>query len=132
MQYRILADIVLVMHVCFVIFVVLGSLLVLRWRWLAWIHLPAAIWGVLIEFAGWTCPLTPLEQKLRRMGGEPGFTGGFVDHYVVAFLYPEGLTRGVQIMLGIAVLALNLVIYWRVVARSFPELRLFKKRRSSC
>ena len=130
MEYRLLADMVLVLHLCFLLFVVLGGLLTLRWRRLLWLHLPAAVWGMLIEFASWPCPLTPLEQKLRRMGGEAGYTGGFVDYYVVSFLYPEGLTRGSQIVLGFAVLAINLVIYWRLVSRLFPDLRLSTKRRT--
>jgi hypothetical protein len=130
MEYRLLADMVLVLHLCFVLFVLLGGLLVLRWRRLLWLHLPAAAWGVIIEFAGWPCPLTPLEQELRRMGGEAGYTGGFVDHYVVTLLYPGGLTRTAQSVLGLAVLAINLVIYWRVFSRSRPDPRLSTKRRA--
>jgi uncharacterized protein DUF2784 len=112
--YRALADAVVVLHFCFVLFVVLGGLLVLRWRKLAWVHLPCAVWGVLIEFAGWICPLTPLENHLRALGREPGYAGGFVEHYIVAILYPSGLTRGIQYALGAFVLAVNLFVYWRV------------------
>jgi hypothetical protein len=117
MSYRLLADLVLVVHAAFVVFVMLGGLAVLRWPRLAWGHLPAAIWGAGIEFAGGICPLTPLENHWRRLAGEQGYTGGFVEHYVVAVLYPEGLTRSLQIALGMFVLAVNAVIYVRVWSR---------------
>lgn len=117
MSYGVLADIVLVLHLCFVAFVVLGGLLVLRWPGLAWLHVPAAAWGTLIEFSGGICPLTPLEQRLRRLGGEAGYSGEFIDHYIRTLLYPEGLTRGTQFVLGAAVLVFNLVIYWVLVRR---------------
>lgn len=116
MHYRFLADAVLVVHLAFVLFVVLGGLLVLRWPRLAWVHLPAAAWGALIEFAGWVCPLTPLENRWRRLGGGAGYEGGFVETYVLAALYPEGLTREVQVALGLAVLVVNAAVYfvwWR-------------------
>lgn len=117
MHYRLLADVVLVFHLGFVLFVVLGGVAVLRWPRLAWLHLPAAAWGVLIEFAGWICPLTPLEKGLRRLGGEAGYEGGFVEHYVVALLYPQGLTRGIQLGLGLTVLVVNAAVYWRLLSR---------------
>jgi hypothetical protein len=115
MIYRLLADVVLVVHLAFVLFAVGGGLLVLRRRAVAWLHLPAAAWAALISFAGWICPLTPLENALRRMGGEAGYAGGFVEHYLLSVLYPDGLTRGVQVALGAAVLVLNLVVYLRVM-----------------
>lgn len=111
MWYRRAADLVLLVHLAFVLFVVLGGLLVLRRPRLAWVHVPVAVWGALIEFAGWVCPLTPLENWLRHRGGEAGYAGGFVDHYVVATLYPAGLTRGFQYVLGAFVLALNAAVY---------------------
>lgn len=117
MIYRGLADLVLVVHLAFVAFVVLGGFLVLRYPRLAWIHIPAAIWGVLIEFAGWVCPLTPLENSFRARGGEAGYGGGFIEHYLIAALYPAGLTREVQLVLGTIVLALNLAVYALVIAR---------------
>lgn len=116
MLYRILADLVVLVHFGFVLFVVLGGLLALRWPRAAWIHLPAALWGAGIEFAAGICPLTPLENHFRRLGGEAGYTGGFVEHYVLPVLYPDGLTRGVQLALGMFVLVLNIVVYaivWR-------------------
>lgn len=111
MLYRFLADLVVVLHLAFVLFVVAGGLLVWRWPRLAWLHVPAAAWGALIEFAGWICPLTPLENRLRRLGGEAGYAGGFVEEYLLAVLYPSGLTRTHQLVLGALVLALNLAIY---------------------
>ena len=117
MIYRVLADVVLVLHLGFVLFVVLGGLLVARSPHLAWLHIPAAVWGVLIEYSGWICPLTPLENSFRIRGGEAGYSGGFIDHYVQLTLYPPGLTRSTQLVLGSFVLLLNLVAYARVLSR---------------
>lgn len=117
MPYGLLADVVLVVHLGFVLFVVLGGLLVLRWSGLAWLHVPAAAWGALIEFSGGICPLTPLEQRLRRLGGEAGYSGEFIDHYVRALLYPDGLTRPMQLWLGAAVLLVNAILYWVLLRR---------------
>lgn len=116
MGYRVLADLVLVAHVAFVVFVVLGGLLVLRWRRLAWAHLPCALWGAWVELAGWVCPLTPLENRLRRAAGGAGYAEGFLTHYVVPLLYPPGLTRGMMMGLGVGVIVLNAALYtwvWR-------------------
>ena len=107
----VIADLVVVIHFAFVLFVVLGGLLVLRWPRLAYLHLPAAAWGVLIEFAGWICPLTPLEQSLRLKAGEQGYSGSFIEHYVLPLLYPSALTRTIQVVLGAIVIAVNLGIY---------------------
>jgi hypothetical protein len=115
MGFRAAADAVVVVHAAFVAFVVLGGLLVLRWRRLAWIHVPAAIWGALIEFAGWICPLTPLEHALRARGGAAAYRGDFVEHYILPVLYPANLTRPTQYMLGVLVVAVNALIYWRVL-----------------
>jgi hypothetical protein len=114
MIYLALADAVLVLHLAYILFVVLGGLLVLWRRGLAWLHLPAVAWGVLIEFAGWICPLTPLEQRLLTLGGEKAWNGDFIGHYILQLIYPEGLTRGLQWLLGALVLAINAVIYLRV------------------
>ncbi|HEX8274505.1 MAG TPA: DUF2784 domain-containing protein [Longimicrobiaceae bacterium] len=116
MGYRFLADTVLVLHLAFVLFVALGGLLVLRWRRAAWVHLPAAGWGAVVMFTGWICPLTPLENGLRGLGGEAGYRGGFVEHYVVSVLYPSGLTRGIQVALGLGVILVNVAVYWRLLA----------------
>jgi Protein of Unknown function (DUF2784) len=111
-----LADLVVIFHFAFVLFVVLGGLLVLRWPRLAYVHLPVALYGALIELVGWICPLTPLEKRLRESAGLQGYQGGFVEHYILPVLYPAGLTRGVQWVLGMLVIGINLVIY-AVVAR---------------
>jgi hypothetical protein len=107
----ILADVVLVLHAAFIAWVVLGALAVLRWPRLAWLHLPAVVWGVWIELSGGVCPLTPLEQRLRLAAGEAGYSGGFIEHHLGALIYPSGLTRGTQWLLAGIVLAINLVIY---------------------
>jgi hypothetical protein len=117
MVYRLLADAVLVLHLAFVVFVVIGGVAVLRWPHLAWVHLPAAVWGALIEFAGWICPLTPLENELRVRGGGSSYEGGFIDHYITGILYPNGLTRSAQFALGACVLVINAFVYWRLWRR---------------
>jgi hypothetical protein len=116
MASRWLADLVLVVHLAFVVFVVFGGFAALRWPRLAWVHVPVALYGATIEFLGFVCPLTPLEIWLRRRGGEAGYEGGFVEHYITAALYPSGLTREIQIGLGVAVLLINAAVYvvfWR-------------------
>jgi hypothetical protein len=126
MVYRILADLVVGVHALFVAFVVIGGLLALRWPWVAALHLPAAVWGALIEFQGWICPLTPLEKSLRAAAGEAGYPGGFIDHYLLPALYPAGLTRGVQLALGSAVIVVNLLVYGIVLLRVTRERRTAK------
>lgn len=114
--YALLADALLVLHGLFILWVVLGGFAVLRWPRLAWAHLPAAAWGVWIEWSGRICPLTPLEWALRSRAGQSGHGGGFIEHYVAAAIYPQGLTREVQFALGAFVLLLNGAIYlalWR-------------------
>jgi len=112
------ADLLVVIHALFVVFVVLGGLFVLRWPRLAWAHLPAAAWGALIEFTGCICPLTPLENSLRRAAGQAGYSGGFINHYLVPLLYPEGLSRGTGVVLGICLLLGNVAIYGFVGLRA--------------
>lgn len=124
MFFRGAADLVLVVHLAFVLFVVLGGLLALRWRRVAWVHVPIALYGAMIEFVGFVCPLTPLEVWLRRRGGEAGYEGGFIEHYITAAIYPSGLTREIQLALGAAVLVLNGIVYfvwWRQGRRSTIE-----------
>ncbi|HET9481826.1 MAG TPA: DUF2784 domain-containing protein [Candidatus Polarisedimenticolia bacterium] len=116
MPYGRLADLVVLLHFAFVLFVCLGGLAVLRWPRVAWAHLPAVAWGVAIEYVGLICPLTPLEIALRRRAGGAGYEGDFLGRYVTALIYPEGLTRPGQIVLGTAALAVNVVAYglvWR-------------------
>lgn len=112
MWYSWLADLILCMHAGFVLFVISGGLLVLRWRWIAWLHLPAAAWGAFVEFSGWICPLTPLENWLRVQGGEVSDEQDFTVRYLLPILYPEDLTRGLQLLLGTVVVVLNAAVYW--------------------
>lgn len=117
MPYLLLADFLVVLHLAFLVFVVLGALLVLRRPRLAWAHLPCALWGALVEFTGWICPLTPLEIRFRQLGGEAGYEGDFIERYVLPVLYPEQLTRPMQGVLGALVLTVNAVAYWHVWRR---------------
>ena len=105
------ADIIVLLHFAFILFVSAGGLLVLRWPRLAWLHLPCVAWGVLIEATGCICPLTPMEMRFRLAAGDPGYSGDFIDRYLLPVIYPFGLTRGVQIGLGLALLLFNAVIY---------------------
>ena len=111
MLESILADTLLVLHFFFIIFVVLGGLLTLCWRWMPIFHLPAVLWGAYIEFYGVVCPLTPLEQQLREKAGQTAYSGGFIDHYLIPIIYPSGLAPWHQIVLGIFVIVINVVIY---------------------
>lgn len=115
--YGALADLLLLVHGAFVLFVVAGGLVVARWPRVAWLHVPAALWGAFSEFAGFICPLTPLENAWRRAAGGQGYEGGFIEHYVTAALYPSGLTRTIQVGLGLLVLGLNGWVYWRLWRR---------------
>lgn len=117
MAYRLLADIVILIHLGFTVFVLLGGVLVLRWPKTAILHIPAAVWGVWIEFSGGICPLTPLENRLRVRGGLDGYSESFVEHYLLPLLYPLGLTRDTQIAIGIFVLAINLLFYGLLLRR---------------
>lgn len=113
MTYRILADAVLVLHLAFIVFVVAGGLLLWRFPRLPWVHIPAVLWGVGIELSGGICPLTPLENRLRQLGGEAGYTGGFIEHYLLAIIYPPALTPAWQTALGVGLAVFNLVVYAR-------------------
>lgn len=114
MAYNIAATTVAILHLAFILFVLFGGFLVLKWPKLMWVHLPAAVWGVLIEFAGWYCPLTSWENALLRGAGRAGYSGGFVAHYIMPIIYPPGLTRGMEIAIGLLVLVINLGVYVRV------------------
>lgn len=111
------ADAVVVVHLAFVLFVMLGGLLAVRWPWIMWLHVPAALWGVLIEFAGWICPLTPLENYLRQQSGAAGYRGDFIAHYLLPVLYPTGLTRRSQVALGLLALIVNAGVYTLIFLR---------------
>jgi hypothetical protein len=119
MTYRVLADVVLVVHLSFIVFVVAGGLFFLRWRVVAWIHIPAVVWAVLLEFMGWICPLTPLENWLRAQAGDPGYGSGFIEHFLLPLVYPTILTRDLQVALGTSALILNAAIYaWAIHRRA--------------
>jgi hypothetical protein len=115
MVYQCLAVMVLSLHLGFILFVVAGAVLVVRRRRLLPLHLAAVAWGVAVEVTGAACPLTALENRLRLLAGTAGYAGGFVDHYLVALIYPAGLTRGMQALLAAAVLAVNIALYVRIV-----------------
>ena len=114
------ADAVMLVHFCFIAFALLGSFLVLRWFHVIWAHLAAVAWGIWIEASGRICPLTPLENALRRQAGEAGYSGGFIEHYILPVLYPSGLTRTTQVVLGLIVILVNLAIYGYLVLRHRP------------
>jgi len=123
MMYRLSADLVLILHLAFVAWVVLGGLLVLRWPRLMWIHVPAVLWGVAIEFIGFVCPLTPLEVWLREQGGETPYEGDFIAHYITELLYPDELTRALQVLLGVLALLPNAAIYgYLLIRRTRPGM----------
>ena len=118
MFYTLTADAIVLLHLAFVIFVVAGGLLVFRWRRVALLHLPAVVWAALLEFRGWLCPLTPLELKLRASGGQAGYGGGFIEHYILPVLYPAELDKVMQVEIGSLVIAVNIAVYgwllWRI------------------
>jgi hypothetical protein len=116
MIHRLAADAVLLLHLGFILFVLLGGVLAVRWRWAPLLHLPAAAWGVYIELSGGLCPLTPLENRLRIAAGDAGYAGGFIEHYLLALIYPAGLTQDVQYVLAAIVVGVNALAYgwvWR-------------------
>lgn len=117
MLARLAADAVVLLHLGFILFVLLGGLLVLRWPRLAWLHLPAAAWGTAVEFLHLYCPLTPLENHFRALAGDNGYNGGFVEHYLIPLIYPAGLTEATQAILGLVVLAINLPPYLLLLLR---------------
>ena len=117
MIFRLLADVTVVLHLAFVLFVVCGGLLALRKRAIAWAHVPAAAWGAWIEFAGWICPLTPLENWFREKGGATAYSSSFVERYIIPTLYPDALSRELQWALGALVVTINLLIYLYIFAR---------------
>ncbi|SEI55149.1 Protein of Unknown function [Azotobacter beijerinckii] len=117
MLYRLAADALLVAHLLFILFVLLGGLLLLRWRVLAQVHLPAMAWGAATEFFSLPCPLTGWENALRRAAGESGYDGSFIEHYLLPLIYPAGLTPGIQVWLGTLVLLVNALVYLWLLGR---------------
>lgn len=108
---RMFADFLVLFHFAFILFVIIGGFLVIRWRWIIWLHIPCAFWGALIEFTGWICPLTPWENSLRIAAGSSGYSGGFIEHYILPIIYPSGLTRELQIIFGTIVISINIIAY---------------------
>lgn len=123
MLFRLLSDLVVVIHLLFIIFVIAGGLLVLPRPWIALLHLPAVVWGACIEWTGGICPLTPLENHFSRLAGRKGYAGGFFDHYLLPIIYPEGLTRDIQIGLGLLVVAVNAGAYLLLLRRCIRRTR---------
>ena len=117
MFYKILADLIVIIHLTFIIFALLGGLLLLWRKWIIYIHLPAAIWITVIVIQGWICPLTPLENYFRMAGNTEGYSGGFLAHYILPVIYPEGLTHGLRLLLGSIALSINIVLYTYVIYR---------------
>lgn len=119
MLYQFVADFIIIVHLGFILFVILGGFLTWRWPRIAYAHIASVIWGAFIEFAGWICPLTPLENYLRVKAGRPMYLGTFTEHYIVPLIYPEALTRWDQFLLGVGVLVVNLFAYgWTVYQKS--------------
>ena len=116
-MYGILAGVIIVAHFLFIAFVAAGGLLVLRWPSLAWVHLPAVVWGVVVELAGWICPLTPLENYLRQLAGKSSYSGDFIEQYLIPIIYPANLTAATQYILGGLVIAVNLILYFLVIQK---------------
>jgi hypothetical protein len=130
MWYRTGADLVMVVHLLFIIFVVGGVYLAWKWPRISWAHIPAVVYGAMVEFAGFACPLTLLENDLRHRAGEVGYSGGFVDHYLIKVIYPPGLTHGMQIALGVLLLLSAVLGYWGFLRRhGWRSLRLSRPRR---
>ena len=121
---RLSADAVVVFHLLFIAFAIGGGLLVLRWRWVMGLHLPAVAWAVLVEVMSWPCPLTPLENHFRRRAGRGGYEGGFVEHYLIPVIYPDGLTDEIQFLIGAFVFTVNAVVYSVVVTKWVRAKRL--------
>jgi hypothetical protein len=122
MFFRVLADLIVAIHLAFIAFVVFGGLLAFYWRWVPWLQLPLACWGVLVEVRGWICPLTPIENWLRRTAGEAGYSGGFIEHYVIPIIYPAWLTPHTQVSIAVLVCMANALVYSLIwFSRRKPE-----------
>jgi len=117
MLAHLLANTLLLVHLLFIVFALFGGLFLFRYRWIAWLHIPAFIWAALISFAGWICPLTPWEVSLRKAAGQEGYTGGFIEQYITPVIYPDGYTREFAITAGITVIVINLLIYGIAIYR---------------
>ena len=121
LTYRLAADAVVVIHLLFILFVFLGGLTLFRWPRMIWVHVPAALWGGAVELFAAPCPLTPLENHLRFAGNAGTYSGGFIDHYIMPIVYPPGLTREIQVGLGVLVVAINFTLYFQFLKRKRRE-----------
>ncbi len=119
MLYQLAADAIVLLHFSFILYVVLGGLLTYKWLCLIWLHLPAVIWGAVISLAGWVCPLTPLENQMRLAAGGSHYSSSFIEHYLLPVIYPAGLSRELQIGLGIAVVGVNLLVYAGLIIKHY-------------
>ena len=117
MIYSFLADLLVVFHMVFILYVMAGALLIFKWPKTLWLHLPSCFWGMTVEFTGWICPLTPWEIQLRILAGEEGYTGSFIKQYLIPIIYPSGLTREVQMVLGGTILIVNLSLYTLILMK---------------
>lgn len=117
MLYRVAADLLVLLHLAFIIFVIAGGFAVFKWSWLVYLHIPAVGWGALVEFKGWVCPLTPWENSLRQLAGQEAYSEGFIEHYIFPLVYPPGLTRDMQSTLGTIVIVINLLVYGVLIYR---------------
>lgn len=124
MAYGLLANLVLLLHFAFILFVIFGALLVLRWPRLLWLHGPAVVWAAVVIAMGWICPLTPLENWLLGLAGEAGYQGGFIEHYLMPLIYPAGLTPSIQLGLSTSVVLVNVLLYGVVGKRRARRRRL--------
>lgn len=124
MILKIVADAIVLVHLMFIIFVVTGGLFVLKWPKTAWLHIPAAIWGALIDCAGWVCPLTYVENSLRFAGGKTAYPSEFINHYVLPVIYPAGLTRNIQFVMGCIVIVLNVLIYGVLIVKTYGKNKI--------
>lgn len=118
MFYQLAADAIVLLHFSFILYAVLGGLLAYKWLWLVWLHPPAVIWAAVMSLAGWICPLTPLENTLRAAGGGGHYSSGFIEHYILSVIYPAGLSRELQITMGIALLVVNALVYLGLIIKS--------------
>ena len=117
MIYSFLADLLVVFHLVFILYVIAGALLIFKWTKTLWLHLPSCFWGMTVEFSGRVCPLTPWEIQLRRLAGEEGYTGSFIEQYLIPIIYPSGLNREIQMLLGSTVLIVNFSLYTLILIK---------------
>ena len=111
MLYQLAADFIVLLHFVFIVFAVAGGVLVFKWRWLGYLHVPAAIWAALIAMVGWICPLTPIENMFRKAGGGEVYSVSFIEHYLMPVIYPSGLSREIFIAMGVVVIVVNVIVY---------------------